>query len=346
MSKKHRKRLLNVLFILINIMVIWLISQNAFRTDTSMSFSNVLNLWRSHFVYVLFAFLLPIIALLAEGLKYFYMIYFTTGEKRFLLSLKTATIGKYYDNITPLGSGGQAAQVIYLYQNGVPSGKAGGITISAFSMMQIAFSLIALVIFVFFGNYVTIPGIKIAAYFGSVFAVFIPFLVIVFSVLPKFTSKTIYVLLKVLNVLKIISNPIQKMKRVISFLERFKHNLYLISQSMSILISTFLLSVVYQIALFSIPYFVLKASGVDVSYIELFVLTVFVYNAIAFIPTPGNSGGAEISFTIIFSMLTGGLLFWAMLLWRFISYYLLIVLGLLVILYDTIIKSKKNINNK
>ncbi|MGB0175020.1 MAG: lysylphosphatidylglycerol synthase transmembrane domain-containing protein [Acholeplasmataceae bacterium] len=338
MQKHTRKRLLNILFIVINVVVVWIIARNAFSKDTTMRFSNIFALWKSHVVYVLMAFLMPIIALITEGLKYFHMLYYTTGEKRFLLSIKTAIIGKYYDNITPLGSGGQAAQVIYLYQNGVPSAKAGGVTISAFSMMQIAFSLIAFIVFIFFGHYITTPGIKIAAYFGSVFAIFIPFLVIIFSVLPKVTSKFIFSVLKILKALKLIYDPIQKMKHVMSFLERFKHNLHLISQSKRVLISTFLLSVVYQIAIFSIPYFVLKGSGVDVTYIELFVLTVFVYNAIAFIPTPGNSGGAEISFTIIFSMVSGGLLFWTMLLWRFMSYYLLIFLGLCVMFYDSVIK--------
>lgn len=342
MKTKSNKRLLNILFVLINVVVIVVIARDAFQTDTTIRFSRMISIWISHLEYALIALTLPFLALIAEGLKYYYMIYFTTKERKFRLAFKTATIGKYYDNITPLGSGGQPAQVYYLYKNDIPSGIAGGITISSFSMMQIAFSFIALIVFIFFGHYVSTPGIKIAAYFGSVFAIFIPFLVIVFSVLPKLTSKIIFIVLKSLQVIKIINDPFLKMKSVISFLQRFKHNLYLISQHTRLLIRIFVLSLIYQIAIFSIPYFVVQASGIDVNYIEIFVLSVFVYNAIAFIPTPGNSGGAEISFTIIFSMLSGGILFWAMLFWRFVSYYLFIFIGLCVMIYDGFMKKRQN----
>ena len=346
MTSKKRKTFLNILFVLLNVIVVLIIANNAFRTDAIIDLKEMMSLWLTHWEYVLIAFMLPIIALILEGLKYYHLIHITTGEKRFILALKTASIGKYYDNVTPLGSGGQAAQVYYLFKNKVSSAKASGITISAFSMMQIAFSLIALIVFIFFGNYMTLPGIKIAAYVGSVFAVFIPILMISFSLSSKFTSKVIFSVLKALRFFRLINNPVNRMKRIITFLKRFKQHLRSIFHQKIVIISIFVLSFLYHLAIFSIPYFVIRSSGVDVQYLEIIVLSVFVYNAIAFIPTPGNSGGAEISFTIIFSMLTGGLLFWTMLLWRFISYYFFIINGLLVTIYDTFIKTRQSLKEK
>lgn len=336
MIKQRKNKRIKILFVMINIGVVGYIAYDAFQTDSAVPFNQILSLWRSHWYYLLIALTMPLIALVFEGLKYYQMIHFITGKRKFKLSLKTASIGKYYDNITPLGSGGQAAQVYYLYKHGIPSGVSGGITISAFSMMQIAFSFIALITFIFFGHFVFSPGIKIAAYIGSVFAVFIPFLVILFSVFPKTTSKIIYIFLNALHHLKIMKEPLLKMKKVISFLKAFKHNLHLIYIHPTLLIQIFLLSIMYQVVIFSIPYFAVSASGYTVDYVELFVLSVFVYNAIAFIPTPGNSGGAELSFTIIFSMLSGGLLFWTMILWRLMSYYTFIIIGFVLTIKDAI----------
>ncbi|MBR4443324.1 MAG: flippase-like domain-containing protein, partial [Clostridia bacterium] len=50
-------------------------------------------------------------------------------------------------------------------------------------------------------------------------------------------------------------------------------------------------------------------------------------SSIAFIPTPGNAGAAEGSFYLVFSRLTSGSVFWAMLFWRFFNYYAWILLG-------------------
>ena len=344
MTTKQRKTFLNVLFVLLNVIVIVIIANNAFRADTAIDLKRMVTLWLTHWEYALIAIMLPIIALIVEGIKYYQLIDLTTGKKRFILALKTASIGKYYDNVTPLGSGGQAAQVYYLFKNRVSTGKASGITVSAFSMMQVAFSLMAWIVFIFFDDYMTLPGIRIAAYIGSVFAIFIPILVILFSLSSKHTSQIIFNVLKILRFLRLIKNPINTMKRIITFLKRFKHNLRLIFQQKNVMIRMFVLSFLYHLAIFSIPYFVVKASGIDVQYIEIIVLSVFVYNAIAFIPTPGNSGGAEISFTIIFSMLTGGLLFWTMLFWRFVSYYFFIIVGLFVMMYDTLIKKQQTIS--
>ena len=55
------------------------------------------------------------------------------------------------------------------------------------------------------------------------------------------------------------------------------------------------------------------------------------YSAISFIPTPGSSGAAEASFYLVFSILSGGFLFMGMLLWRFVSFYSIMLIGIVVV---------------
>ena len=87
------------------------------------------------------------------------------------------------------------------------------------------------------------------------------------------------------------------------------------------------LSVLFNSLIMSIPFFVLTAFGGDVGFFECFALSVAVTSAVYFIPTPGNAGAAEGTFFLVFSSLSTGYVFWAMLFWRFFSYYIYIILG-------------------
>lgn len=341
MSKKTKRRIGGFLFLLLNVLVVYFIAQKTFTSDSPVHLKDITAIWLDHYQYLIIVLMLPVSALLFEGIKYYVMIYHVTGERKFFLSLRTAIFGKYYDNITPLGSGGQPFQVYYLYKNDIPAGVAGALPLSAFSMMQIAFSFIALIVFIFGGQYIELEGIRIAAYVGSVFAVFIPLSVLAFSLMPKVTAKIIYNVLLLLYKVKIVKSPYEKMKNTLKFLQNFRDNLLLIASSKSVIIQTFILSLLYQSMLFSIPYFVLMATGIEASFIEMYALCVFIYCAVAFIPTPGNSGVAEVSFTLIFTVLCGGLLFWGMLLWRFASYFFVIIIGLVTLFIETFILQKQ-----
>jgi hypothetical protein len=320
---------------------VYFIAKRIFTNHSEIRLSTVFELWKQNWIYLVIVLILPFFALLFEGIKYYLMIYHVIGERRFFLSLRTAILGKYYDNITPLGSGGQPFQVYYLYKNGIPSGIAGSLPVSAFSMMQIAFSFIAIIVFVFFGSYVDSSGLKIAAYIGNVFAIFIPLVVVLFALLPKVTGKIVYNILLFLHKLKMVKNPYGTMQSTLRFLQNFKESLTILVSSRRLVLQTFVLSVLYQSALFSIPYFVVRATGVEANFIELYALCVFIYCAVAFIPTPGNSGGAEVSFALIFTILSGGFLFWGMLLWRFSSYFLVILIGLFTVVIDSFLVKRK-----
>jgi len=102
----------------------------------------------------------------------------------------------------------------------------------------------------------------------------------------------------------------------------------------------FFLSLVYQLALMCLPYFVLHFFGAGVGFIECFCQVVYIYAAITIVFTPGNSGAAEASFYMVFGTLSGGAVFWGMLVWRALCYYSWIVLGAIVQVKDRLSKRK------
>jgi uncharacterized protein (TIRG00374 family) len=90
-----------------------------------------------------------------------------------------------------------------------------------------------------------------------------------------------------------------------------------------------------QICSCSIAFFTLKFFGFDLlnaitglEWILVVQICFLLYSAISFIPTPGNSGAADLSFFWLFSAgLSGGFAFPAMMTWRILSYYSFIIIG-------------------
>ena len=77
------------------------------------------------------------------------------------------------------------------------------------------------------------------------------------------------------------------------------------------------------------------------SFAEFFVFTALIDLASSFIPLPGGTGMNEITFSALFTDYLGGYTFWALLLWRFCSYYFYLLQGIGLIAYDTVYGNRK-----
>ena len=77
--------------------------------------------------------------------------------------------------------------------------------------------------------------------------------------------------------------------------------------------------------------------------LEILCKFILVELATKYIPIPGGTGVAEISFSALFaSLFNDGTLFWAMLFWRIMNYFIYLFQGLIILLYDFAYGNKKN----
>ena len=78
-----------------------------------------------------------------------------------------------------------------------------------------------------------------------------------------------------------------------------------------------------------VPYAVFKGMGINnISVIEAVVSTAYVMTIGSFVPIPGGTGGIEYGFVFFYGHLVkGSVLNATMLVWRFITYYLGMILG-------------------
>lgn len=326
-----RKVLLYLLVIVINVAVLTVAAVSEFGNSTEAA-----ELREIHINWWL---LLPALGCFAVAFsmdiyKYVLMLRHTAGAKplargtAWQLARRTVIYGRYYDNITPAAVGGQPFQIYYLHKEGhLSPGLAPTIPMMGMISLQVGFIIVAVACFVFGGVLGENTALRLTAWFGLLFYAFWPVVVILATFYPKVTTRIIHTLVKILAKLKIIKQRDQMLEKAQSGVENYVKSVKTILKSRGLLLKMIVISVVYTLLISSIPFFVLTAFGGDVPYLSCLALTVAVTSAVYFVPTPGNSGAAEGTFFLVFSALSTGYVFWAMLIWRFFTYYIYIIMG-------------------
>ena len=331
-KKIFSKPVMIVVFILINIIVI---------TATAVAeFGNSKNAAELSEVKINWWLLIPaaacfIVALIVEVHKYIMMMREMAKGKVKLpykhlhrVARRTVILGKYYDCVTPASVGGQPFQIYYMHKNSkLPSGAATTIPIIGMMSNQLGFIIVALLCFLLGSLTISNATLIATACFGLIFYAFWPALIMIATFLPKATKEIINVFVKFLAKIHIVREPEKAIKRIEFEVDEYAKSVKRILKTKKLFAKTILLSVVFNSLMAMIPFFVLTAFGGEVGFLPCFVTTIAVMSAICFVPTPGNAGAAEGTFFVVFSALSQGYVFWAMLVWRFFSYYAFILIG-------------------
>ncbi len=324
---KRKKRIWTVLFVLINVAVIAATAVNEFSGGAAGS-SGLRFTPRALFFLGCTALCL-VVLLTAESLKYWLMMRSLKEPVSFRVAFETAALGKYYDCITPSGAGGQPFQIYWLHKHGYSDGAASAMTITGYVTMQAGFIILALGFFIAFRS-VDLEAIRYTAYFGLLLFSLIPCLLVLFSLMPNTVKKLISAVIRLCGKIRLVKDPEEATGRVLEMLDSYHSSLAVIAKDRLTMACLLVLSLVYRIALCSMPYFVLKMFGAPVSFLHIFASTIYIYASIALVPTPGNAGAAEGAFYLVFSAMRSDGVFWAMLIWRIFSHYSFIAAGALV----------------
>ena len=331
-KKLLKKPLLIIFFVLVNVAVIAITAVSEFgNSENAAELSEVrINWWL-----LIPAALCFVVAIWLEIHKYVLMIYEMSRDKtKFDVRLakkiarRTVLLGRYYDNITPAAVGGQPFQIYYMRKNSnLPSGVSTSIPIFGMISGQIGFIIIAVLCFLFGSMSINNAVLIGTACFGLLFYAFWPVVVMIATFLPKATTELIGLFVKFLAKIHIVKNRKKATERAEYEINEYAKCVRKILKTRGLFIKTIVMSVVFNILIAMIPFFVLTAFGGQVDFLPCFVTTVAVTSAVYFVPTPGNAGAAEGTFYVVFSALSQGYVFWAMLVWRFFSYYIYVLMG-------------------
>lgn len=308
-----------------------------------------------------FAFLgMVILYMLVESAKYSYLLKISTRKWRIRNSIKTMYIGKYYDGITPLGTGGQPFQIYYLHKKDIPVGVATAIPLVRFIVSTVVWCLIAIGLFVLVGVNGWLDGmvggwggkvVLIVAIIAMAFNFLIPVVMLFVSLFPRMGKKMIVGIVGFLNKIRIVKRKYPTMKKYVYEAQEYRESMKLIFTKWYKLIPLALLAVAETVIYLMLPYFaVLALAGPEVTpdhgllLLQIMCLTMVSFYSASFIPTPGNSGASEAMTTLVFLTVTGinSILGWVILLWRFATFYVYILTGIGINIFEIIRSAVRN----
>ena len=341
-GKSKKKTIFMVIFLIANVLAILLTAINEFGgSKDAASPGEVLSVWFQNWYFLLLAFAFLGVNLICETLKFAFFIKNATGKFNLRLAWKCMIQGKYYDGITPSSIGGQPFQVYYLAKSGIEAGKSTSIAITCFFLTQFTFSVMTIILMSIFGTTLLPNELLITGYVGAVLATTTPVLLIIASFIPKTSKRLCCFLLRLLTKIKIIKDYNKAEASVLEYIDNYSDSVKHMREMKGTIAVNALLSIMANLANACIPYFVILCCGESLPFIHVVAMCFVTYASVSFIPTPGSSGAAEASFYLVFSVLSGGFLFMGMLLWRTISFYAILLIGLFVVIGGFSGKNKK-----
>ncbi|GBG95418.1 membrane protein [Ligilactobacillus salitolerans] len=279
------------------------------------------------------AFLCMVISLLFEGLVVYVLLHKQKPSFNFRAALRVPLIEQLFNGITPFQSGGQPAQLFALLQSGIDVGRASSSMLMKFvvyqAMIVVCFviSLLAqfhflaaklhalalLVIFGFLVHFFVITGLLLIMYWHSLTKKLVNF-----GLWPvkRWGKKATYEHYQTVADEKI---------------DNFYQESLRLKKDPRLLIKIGLLTLCQLFFYYVIPYFILLALHVSRPNIFLVLgMHILIVMIISLFPLPGGMGGAEFSFSVIFStfLTQNSKVVFAMVLWRLITYYFGMALGM------------------
>lgn len=262
-----------------------------------------------------------------------------------VLSYKMNAMGKYWDCITPMSTGGQPFQIFYLNKRGIDSGTAISIPIARYIILQIALLVVGIFATVYStNNYNETNLVSVASYVGFVLNTIMLVGTWFLSVSKKTGKILVAKSLKLLYKMHILKNYEKVYEKVMTTVNNFQSTMTLYTKNIFRFLGLVMTNLLQLVVNYSIPYFIYLMLGGSAPsmWMNITVYSILIDLASGFVPLPGGSGMSEVAFTIVFSSIfPEGTVFWGLLLWRFMNYYIYIVQGFIIMIYDYMVGNKK-----
>ena len=188
--------------------------------------------------------------------------------------------------------------------------------------------------------------ILVGAWIGIAANLFLPVMVLLFVLFPKFSHKLASLFISIGFKIRIVKDKEKAMAKAYKTVDDFRASFKIMSHKPLNFIALIVLCIAEVLLRFALPFFVMKmfsafgaGDGGFQTLISVMALNVYATQSVAIIPTPGNSGAIESTGTIAFSaFITGSVLSWSVFAWRLSVYYIYIIIGLGIIVFEFIRK--------
>lgn len=271
-------------------------------------------------------------------------VYYVLGRRyqpRYRISqgIAVALVGSFFAGITPSSTGGQFGQAYLFKKQGIQYADGASILWADFIIYQTTMMIYCTILLV-------LKFSDLAGQNAWLYLILLGYLINLAVVVGLYTMAwfpKVYIFLAqwaagLLGKWHILKNPEKTLQNWTLQVTSFTTQIKVLSRDKTSIFWCFLINVVRLTLLYSLPFAVARALGLDIAFSKLpdvIALSSFVTMANSFIPIPGASGGTEVMFSVLFSPLFGAMTTAIMLLWRLSSYYIVILIGGLTFFFAT-----------
>lgn len=298
-------------------------------------FSSIIDTIKNmNFFYLFLAILMYFLYIILKA----YIVYLTVNNKKkvtFKEAIKHNIITQFFNGITPFSTGGQPMEIYMLTEHNIGVGEATSITLQNFIYYQTALVIYGIIVVIYnciFHIFPKIPILRRLVILGFIINVIVVIILLAITIYTKFTKKLVIKILNWFNKKGIIKdkNKDKIEKKLLEKIKEFEDSSKIIRKRKDLYVKGILINLLSLTALYIVPLFIVYGFK-DYSSLTTFnTLTASAYTLLvgSFVPIPGASGGIEYSFLKFFgSFLKTVPLNSLLIVWRFITYYLAMILG-------------------
>ena len=313
----------NAIFLLIVSTIVLVIVLHDDMKSIITAFQNI------DYKYIIIAVLFYFLSIAIKG----YVNYLIVNDKE-KISIKEAIkhnfIAQFFNGVTPFSTGGQPMEIYMLTEHNISATKATNLTIQSFIFYQLALVICGIIAvgynfyFHIFPKVIFLEHLVLLGFIINVLVV----IILLFSSSKKVVKTMYNIILKVASIFKIKTNE----DKLNSIFKEFSAGMSILKKRKNLAIIGILLNIISLVCLYIIPLFVFFSLGDfhSLSIIDTLTASAYVYLIGSFVPIPGASGGIEYGFTQFYGNFIGlEVISASLLIWRFITYYLGMIIGAL-----------------
>lgn len=239
----------------------------------------------------------------------------------------------FFNAITPFSSGGQPFEIYKLKKDKIKMADATTIVIEQFVVYQIALVLLGLISIIINHTFHIFPSSSILKNLVTI-GFILNTLITVFLFLIAFTKKTNKMIVsKVIHLLhktKIVKNEEKQLNKFNKYINELYDGTKLLLKNKIAFIEMIVVNFIGLICLYLVPLALLYSTHDYTSFngMTCIISSAYVMLIGSFVPIPGGTGGLEYGFINFFgNFIKGSILTAIMITWRFVTYYIPLVIG-------------------
>ncbi|MBQ9043464.1 MAG: flippase-like domain-containing protein [Eggerthellaceae bacterium] len=246
-------------------------------------------------------------------------------------------IGQYFNCITPLSSGGQPMQAYYYQRFGLPVEHAMPMLLCRFIVYQMTMTVYAIIALILRFNYFMqdLRAIMYLVAIGFLGGFVLMAMLLALAFAKNGVIRIVTWVINLLGRIGVLKDPKSTLASATKSLEESYEGMQFLLKRPSLLIKVSLVTFVQLTVFFSLSWVIFAGFGLEANdYFTVVSCQAFVYLIMSFVPLPGAIGASEASYITFFNYVYGdpSIVALSTFIWRFFTFYLPIVLGMVLTL--------------